>query len=266
MELPNHLARFGERGGNWTHIDAVLQTAPYASIGNSPLAGSEWIEHPSSVLETEIMPLYDDPIDKWYSQRDSDPQISWFVAKWFIQLIYGSIERAKLALSGPTLWLHRGDNLKETRWTLLHGCEHEAVASLSFVNYGGKFRLEGTPTSKRAECFCPVWQLSQTKICWRVDTYEAGVAYPWNTQTTWSYGDSRNQSLSMPFGSSKPGTLHPVGFGPTSWVFLTQCFYHWTTDVFGELSCTSSPQVRCLTFGLCSDHKEEHHQIGGHVR
>jgi hypothetical protein len=37
-------------------------------------------------------------------------------------------------LSGPALWLHRGDNLKETRWTLLRGCEREAVASLSFVN------------------------------------------------------------------------------------------------------------------------------------
>ena len=47
----------------------------------------------------------------------------------------------------------------------------------------------------------------------------------------------------------KPGTLHPVGFGPTSWVFLTQWFYRWTMDDFGELSCTSSPQVRCLTFG-----------------
>lgn len=37
------------------------------------------------------------------------------------------------------------------------------VASLSFVNYGGKFRLEWMSTSERAECFCPVWQLSQTR-------------------------------------------------------------------------------------------------------
>ena len=39
-------------------------------------------------------------------------------------------------------------------------------------------------------------------------------------------------------------------------------------DDFGELSCTSSPQVRCLTYGLCSDHKATHHQIeiGGSVR
>lgn len=48
---------------------------------------------------------------------------------------------------------------------------------------------------------------------------------------------------------TKPGTLHPVGFGPTSWVFLTQCFYHWTTDVFGELSCTSSPRSGAWPIG-----------------
>lgn len=36
--------------------------------------------------------------------------------------------------------------------------------------------LYESPIVKRAECFCLVQQLSQTKICWRVDTYEADAA------------------------------------------------------------------------------------------
>ena len=83
------------------------------------------------------------------------------------------IERLKkLTSSGPALWLHRGDNLKKTRWTLLHGCEHEAVASLSFVNYGGKFRLEWMSTSEKAERF---WSSNDQSddLSWRFDAIKA---------------------------------------------------------------------------------------------
>lgn len=79
----------------------------------------------------------------------------------------------KLASSGPALWLHWANPMN-----FIAGLFPATVASLSFVNYGGKFRLEWMSTSERAECFCPVWQLSQTKICWRVDTYEADAADP----------------------------------------------------------------------------------------
>ena len=107
---------------------AVLQTDAYSSIDNSPIemAGSEWIEHPSSVLETEIMPLYDDPIEMvacihiksslhyrqvWKTTIATAKNIfmqckAWngtpnriqtdsgtFVASLSIQLAYGSIEK-----------------------------------------------------------------------------------------------------------------------------------------------------------------------------
>ena len=49
------------------------------------------------------------------------------------------------------------------------------VASLSFVNYGGKFRLEWMPTSERAECFC-FPDVRSGEDGWRVDTYEAAAA------------------------------------------------------------------------------------------
>lgn len=61
----------GERGGNRTHIDAVLQTAPYASIGNSPgrsipsWTGFLGFGVPGTTAYTMLLL-------KWYSHPDSN--------------------------------------------------------------------------------------------------------------------------------------------------------------------------------------------------
>ena len=73
-----------------------------------------------------------------------------FVALEFMQLAYGSLEEVDIIGPSPL-----ASARLELARTLLRGETPLAtVASLSFVNYGGKFRLEWMSTSERAECFC----------------------------------------------------------------------------------------------------------------
>ena len=66
----------GERGGNRTHIDAVLQTAPYAIIGNSPLARSAGVAPTSWDLESQAHRYeYQDRIENWLGIRESNPYL-----------------------------------------------------------------------------------------------------------------------------------------------------------------------------------------------
>lgn len=74
-----------------------------------------------------------------------------FVALEFMQLAYGSLEEVDIIGPSPL-----ASARLELARTLLRGETPLAtVASLSFVNYGGKFRLEWMSTSERAECFYP---------------------------------------------------------------------------------------------------------------
>ena len=65
------------------------------------------------------------------------------------------LERLKLASSGPALWLHWARLDSKNPLNFIAGLFPATVASLSFVNYGGKFRLEWMSTSEIAECFYP---------------------------------------------------------------------------------------------------------------
>ena len=88
-----------------------------------------------------------------------------------MQLAYGSLEEVDIIGPSPL-----ASARLELARTLLRGETPLAtVASLSFVNYGGKFRLEWMSTSERAECFCFVWQLSQTRYVGCSDACEASI-------------------------------------------------------------------------------------------
>lgn len=65
---------------------ADLQSAAKPTIDNSFLAQSGGVEPPSSDLESEALATKTKTVLKWHSQRDSNPQIFWFVARYSIQV------------------------------------------------------------------------------------------------------------------------------------------------------------------------------------
>ena len=80
------------------------------------------------------------------------------------------------------------------------------VASLSFVNYGGKFRLEWMSTSERAECFYPSDSFLR-QIAWRAGTHKAGASLqPMKHTNHLTSGCVRNQIMKLAAASDSHGT------------------------------------------------------------